>query len=169
MIKRAIYPGTFDPVTLGHLDIVRRGLELFQELIIGIAENPKKKPLFTIEERKEMFEKSLEEVGLAGRVKVKTFNTLLVEFAKKEGAVAILRGIRIISDMDHEFTMASLNRKLYPEIETVFLMPSDEYAYLSSSAVREIAFYGGDVSPFVTSFVEKKLKEKMEQIKRGAL
>jgi pantetheine-phosphate adenylyltransferase len=169
MIKRAIYPGTFDPVTLGHLDIVRRGLELFQELIIGIAENPKKKPLFTIEERKEMFEKSPEEVGLAGRVKVKTFNTLLVEFAKKEGAVAILRGIRIISDMDHEFTMASLNRKLYPEIETVFLMPSDEYAYLSSSAVREIAFYGGDVSPFVTSFVEKKLKEKMEQIKRGAL
>jgi pantetheine-phosphate adenylyltransferase len=169
MIKKAIYPGTFDPVTLGHLDIVKRGLELFPELIIGIAENPKKKPLFTIEERKEMFEKSLEEIGLSGKVEVKTFNTLLVEFAKKEGAVAILRGIRIISDMDHEFTMASLNRKLYPEIETVFLMPSDEYAYLSSSAVREIAFYGGDVSPFVTRFVEKKLKEKMEQLKRGAL
>jgi pantetheine-phosphate adenylyltransferase len=168
-MRRAIYPGTFDPVTLGHLDIVKRGLELFPELIIGIAENPKKKPLFTIEERKEMFEKSLEEIGLSGKVEVKTFNTLLVEFAKKEGAVAILRGIRIISDMDHEFTMASLNRKLYPEIETVFLMPSDEYAYLSSSAVREIAFYGGDVSPFVTRFVEKKLKEKMEQLKRGAL
>ena len=169
MIKKAIYPGTYDPVTLGHLDIVKRGLELFPELIIGIAENPKKKPLFTIEERKEMFEKSLEEIGLSGKVEVKTFNTLLVEFAKKEGAVAILRGIRIISDMDHEFTMASLNRKLYPEIETVFLMPSDEYAYLSSSAVREIAFYGGDVSPFVTRFVEKKLKEKMEQLRRGAL
>jgi pantetheine-phosphate adenylyltransferase len=165
MIKKAIYPGTFDPVTLGHLDIVKRGIEIFQELIIGIAENPKKKPLFSLEERKEMFEESLKEIGLYDKVKVKTFNSLLVEFAKKEGAVAILRGIRIISDMDHEFTMASLNRKLYPEIETVFLMPSDEYAYLSSSAVREIAFYGGNVSQFVTKFVERKLKEKIARIK----
>jgi pantetheine-phosphate adenylyltransferase len=165
MIKKAIYPGTFDPVTLGHLDIVKRGIEIFQELIIGIAENPKKKPLFSLEERKEMFEESLKEMGLYSKVKVKTFNSLLVEFAKEEGAVAILRGIRIISDMDHEFTMASINRKLYPEIETVFLMPSDEYAYLSSSVVREIAFYGGDVSQFVTEFVEKKLKEKIAQIR----
>lgn len=165
MIKKAIYPGTFDPVTLGHLDIVKRGVEIFQELIIGIAENPKKKPLFSLEERKEMFEESLKEIGLYNKVKVKTFSSLLVEFAKKEGAVAILRGIRIISDMDHEFTMASINRKLYPEIETVFLMPSDEYAYLSSSAVREIAFYGGDVSQFVTEFVERKLKEKIAKIK----
>ena len=165
MIKKAIYPGTFDPVTLGHLDIVKRGIEIFQELIIGIAENPKKKPLFSLEERKEMFEESLKEMGLYSKVKVKTFNSLLVEFAKEEGAVAILRGIRIISDMDHEFTMASINRKLYPEIETVFLMPSDEYAYLSSSAVREIAFYGGDVSQFVTEFVERKLKEKIAKIK----
>ncbi|ADY73395.1 Phosphopantetheine adenylyltransferase [Desulfurobacterium thermolithotrophum DSM 11699] len=167
MIKKAIYPGTFDPVTLGHIDIVRRGIELFQELIIGIAENPKKEPLFTLEERKKMFEESLKEVGLYEKVKVKTFNSLLVEFAKKEGAVAILRGIRIISDMDHEFTMASINRKLYPEIETVFLMPSDEYAYLSSSAVREIAFYGGDVSQFVTKCVETKLKEKIELFRKG--
>ncbi|GAB6077078.1 pantetheine-phosphate adenylyltransferase [Desulfurobacterium crinifex] len=166
MIKKAIYPGTFDPVTLGHLDIVKRGVEIFQELIIGIAENPKKKPLFSLEERKEMFEESLKEIGLYNKVKVKTFSSLLVEFAKKEGAVAILRGIRIISDMDHEFTMASINRKLYPEIETVFLMPSDEYAYLSSSAVREIAFYGGDVSQFVTEFVERKLKEKIAKIKK---
>ncbi len=165
MIKKAIYPGTFDPVTLGHLDIVKRGIEIFQELIIGIAENPKKKPLFSLEERKEMFEESLKEMGLYSKVKVKTFNSLLVEFAKEEGAVAILRGIRIISDMDHEFTMASINRKLYPEIETVFLMPSDEYAYLSSSVVREIAFYGGDVSQFVTEFVERKLKEKIARIK----
>ena len=165
MIKKAIYPGTFDPVTLGHLDIVKRGMEIFQELIIGIAENPKKKPLFSLEERKEMFEESLKEMGLYSKVKVKTFNSLLVEFAKEEGAVAILRGIRIISDMDHEFTMASINRKLYPEIETVFLMPSDEYAYLSSSVVREIAFYGGDVSQFVTVFVERKLKEKIAQIR----
>jgi len=163
LIKRAIYPGTFDPVTLGHLDIVRRGLELFPELIIGIAENPKKRPLFTLEERKKMFEESLKEVGLSGKVEVKTFNSLLVEFAKKEGAVAILRGIRIVSDMDHEFTMASLNRKLYPEIETIFLMPSEEYAYLSSSAVREIAFYGGDVSQFVTDFVKKRLEEKFKK------
>ena len=161
MIRKAIYPGTFDPVTFGHLDIVKRGMEIFQELIIGIAQNPKKKLLFSLEERKKMFEESLKEIGLYSKVKVKTFNSLLVEFAKKEGAVAILRGIRIISDMDHEFTMASINRKLYPEIETVFLMPSDEYAYLSSSVVREIAFYGGDVSRFVTEFVEKKLKEKI--------
>ena len=168
MIKKAIYPGTFDPVTLGHLDIVKRGIEIFQELIIGIAENPKKKPLFSLEERKEMFEESLKEIGLYSKVKVKTFNSLLVEFAKKEGAVAILRGIRIISDMDHEFTMASINRKLYPEIETVFLMPSDEYAYLSSSVVREIAFYGGNDSQFVTKFVERKLKEKIARMK-GAI
>jgi len=161
MIRRAIYPGTFDPVTLGHLDIVKRGLEIFPELIVGIAENPKKKPMFTIEERKEMFEESLKEIGLNGRVKVKTFNSLLVEFAKQEKAVAIIRGIRIISDMDHEFTMASINRKLYPEIETVFLMPSDEFAYLSSSVVRELAFYGGDVDQFVTECVKEKLLEKM--------
>jgi pantetheine-phosphate adenylyltransferase len=162
LIKKAIYPGTFDPVTLGHIDIVRRGLELFPELIVGIAENPKKRPIFSIEERREMFVESLKEVGLFEKVKVKTFNSLLVEFAKREGAVAILRGIRIVSDMDHEFTMASLNRKLYPEIETVFLMPSEEYAYLSSSAVREIASYGGDISQFVTRYVEKKLKEKFK-------
>jgi pantetheine-phosphate adenylyltransferase len=162
VIKKAIYPGTFDPVTLGHIDIVKRGLELFPELIVGIAENPKKRPLFSVEERKEMFVESLKECGLNGKVKVKTFNSLLVEFAKREGAVAILRGIRIVSDMDHEFTMASLNRKLYPEIETVFLMPSEEFAYLSSSAVKEIAYYGGDVSQFVTSFVEKRLKEKFK-------
>ncbi|WP_456396661.1 pantetheine-phosphate adenylyltransferase [Desulfurobacterium sp.] len=161
MIRRAIYPGTFDPVTLGHLDIVKRGLEIFPELIVGIAENPKKKPMFTIEERKEMFEESLKEIGLNGRVKVKTFNSLLVEFAKQEEAVAIIRGIRIISDMDHEFTMASINRKLYPEIETVFLMPSDDFAYLSSSVVRELAFYGGDVDQFVTKCVKEKLLEKM--------
>jgi len=162
LIKKAIYPGTFDPVTLGHIDIVRRGLELFPELIVGIAENPKKRPIFSIEERREMFVESLKEVGLFEKVKVKTFNSLLVEFAKKEGAVAILRGIRIVSDMDHEFTMASLNRKLYPEVETVFLMPSEEYAYLSSSAVREIASYGGNISQFVTRYVEKKLKEKFK-------
>ncbi|WP_457569522.1 pantetheine-phosphate adenylyltransferase [Desulfurobacterium sp.] len=161
MIRRAIYPGTFDPVTLGHLDIVKRGLEIFPELVIGIAENPRKKPLFSIEERKEMFIESLKEVGINGRVKVKTFNSLLVEFAKRENAVAIIRGIRIISDMDHEFTMASINRKLYPEIETVFLMPSDDFAYLSSSVVRELAFYGGDVEQFVTPFVKQKLLEKM--------
>ncbi|WP_297444937.1 pantetheine-phosphate adenylyltransferase [Desulfurobacterium sp.] len=161
MIRKAIYPGTFDPVTRGHLDIVKRGLEIFPELVIGIAENPRKKPLFSIEERKEMFIESLKETGINGRVKVKTFNSLLVEFAKQENAVAIIRGIRIISDMDHEFTMASINRKLYPEIETVFLMPSDDYAYLSSSVVRELAFYGGDVEQFVTPFVKQKLLEKM--------
>ncbi|OMH40970.1 pantetheine-phosphate adenylyltransferase [Desulfurobacterium indicum] len=160
-MRRAIYPGTFDPVTLGHLDIVKRGLEIFPELVIGIAENPRKKPLFSIEERKEMFIESLKEIGINGRVKVKTFNSLLVEFAKQEEAIAIIRGIRIISDMDHEFTMASINRKLYPEIETVFLMPSDDYAYLSSSVVRELAFYGGDVEQFVTPFVKQKLLEKM--------
>ncbi|WP_457567235.1 pantetheine-phosphate adenylyltransferase [Desulfurobacterium sp.] len=161
MIRKAIYPGTFDPVTLGHLDIVKRGLEIFPELVIGIAENPRKKPLFSVKERKEMFVESLKEAGINGRVKVKTFNSLLVEFAKRENAIAIIRGIRIISDMDHEFTMASINRKLYPEIETVFLMPSDDFAYLSSSVVRELAFYGGDVEQFVTPFVKKKLLEKM--------
>ncbi len=160
MIKRAIYPGTFDPVTYGHLDIVRRGIEIFQELIVGIAENPLKEPFFSAEERREMFEESLKHVGLFDRVEVKTFNSLLVEFAKRENAVAIVRGIRVVSDMDHEFKMAYVNRKLYPEIETVFLMPSDEYAYLSSSTVREIAFYGGNIDCFVTPFVAEKVRER---------
>jgi pantetheine-phosphate adenylyltransferase len=163
MIKRAIYPGTFDPVTYGHLDIVRRGIEIFQELIIGIAENPLKKPFFSSDERKEMFEESLKYVGLIDRVEVKTFNSLLVEFAKRENAVAIIRGIRVVSDMDHEFRMAYVNRKLYPEIETVFLMPSDEYAYLSSSVVREIAFYGGSIDCFVTPFVAERVREKFRK------
>ncbi len=160
MLKKAIYPGTFDPVTLGHLDVVKRATEIFPEVIVGIAENPLKKPFFNAQERLQMFVESLKEVGVRG-VKVKIFNSLLVEFAKAEGAKVIVRGIRVVSDMDHEFRMAFINRKLYPEIETIFLMPSEEFAYLSSSVVREIAFYGGNFDCFVTNYVAEKIREKI--------
>jgi len=157
MSKTAIYPGTFDPITNGHIDIIERGLVIFDYLIIAVALNPKKAPLFNIEERIEMIEESL---GRHPKVSVETFNGLLVEEAERRKARVILRGLRAVSDFEYEFQMALMNRKLNNKIETVFMMTGEAYSYLSSSVVKEIAGLGGQVDGLVPKIVSARLKEK---------
>lgn len=155
----AVYPGTFDPITNGHIDLVERSLRTFDEVIIALAHNPRKTPLFTIEERIEMIKTAVK--GLRN-VKVDIFNGLLVDYAKKKKANAIIRGLRAVSDFEFEFQMALMNRRLDNKIETVFLMPSEEYSYLTSSIIKEIAAFKGSVKGFVPKIVEDKLKERFE-------
>lgn len=143
---RAIYPGSFDPVTLGHLDIIKRSAEKVDELIIGVLNNNTKNPLFTVEERVEML---IELTNDYENVKVEAFSGLSVEFVKKKNANVIIRGLRAISDFDYELQMAQTNRKLYPEADTMFLTTSLEYAYLSSTTVKEVAYFNGDITGFV--------------------
>ncbi|MEK6678584.1 MAG: pantetheine-phosphate adenylyltransferase [Nitrospirota bacterium] len=153
----AVYPGTFDPITNGHIDLVERSLGIFDEVIIALAPNPKKIPLFTIEERIEMIKAATK--GLEN-VKTDVFNGLLVNYAKKKKAKAIIRGLRAVSDFEYEFQMALMNRRLDSRIETVFLMPSEEYSYLTSTIIKEIAAFKGSVKGLVPKIVEDKLKEK---------
>ena len=153
----AVYPGTFDPITNGHIDLVERSLGIFDEVIIALAPNPKKMPLFTIEERIEMIKAATK--GLEN-VKTDVFNGLLVNYAKKKKAKAIIRGLRAVSDFEYEFQMALMNRRLDSRIETVFLMPSEEYSYLTSTIIKEIAAFKGSVKGLVPKIVEDKLKEK---------
>lgn len=153
----AVYPGTFDPITNGHIDLVERSLGIFDEVIIALAPNPKKIPLFTIEERIEMIKAATK--GLEN-VKTDVFNGLLVNYAKKKKAKAIIRGLRAVSDFEYEFQMALMNRRLDSRIETVFLMPSEEYSYLTSTIIKEIAAFKGSVKGLVPKIVENKLKEK---------
>lgn len=157
MSRIAIYPGTFDPITNGHVDIIERGLTVFDHLIIAIALNPKKTPLFNIDERIEMIEESL---GRHPKVTVETFSGLLVEEAERRKARVILRGLRAVSDFEYEFQMDLMNRKLNGRIETVFMMTGEAYSYLSSSVVREIASLGGSVEGLVPKIVAERLKEK---------
>ncbi|MBI4745768.1 MAG: pantetheine-phosphate adenylyltransferase [Deltaproteobacteria bacterium] len=156
MSKTAIYPGTFDPITNGHIDIIERGLAIFDRLIIAVALNPKKAPLFNIEERIEMIEESL---GRHPKVSVETFSGLLVEEAERRKARVILRGLRAVSDFEYEFQMALMNRNLNNKIETVFMMTGEAYSYLSSSVVKEIASLGGTVDGLVPKIVSARLKE----------
>lgn len=156
-MKIVIYPGTFDPITNGHLDIIYRALTLFDKVIIGILLNTNKKPLFTTEERLEMIEKSIEGIK---NIEVKTFDGLLVNFADEMKASAIIRGLRQVSDFEYEFQMALMNRKLNENISTVFLMPNEKYTYLNSSLIKELARFKADVSDFVPEIVNRKLKEK---------
>ncbi len=156
MSKTAIYPGTFDPITNGHIDIIERGLAIFDRLIIAVALNPKKAPLFNIEERIEMIEESL---GRHPKVSVETFSGLLVEEAERRKARVILRGLRAVSDFEYEFQMALMNRNLNKKIETVFMMTGEAYSYLSSSVVKEIASLGGTVDGLVPNIVSARLKE----------
>jgi len=156
-MKRAIYPGTFDPFTNGHLDIVQRATALFDKIIVTIAKNSSKDPLFTTEERIDMIRES---TAYLQSVQVDSFEGLLVNYAKQKNANVVIRGLRMISDFEYEFQMALMNRKIADDIETVFLMPDERYTYLSSSIVREIAQLGGDCSPFVPLHIEKRLKEK---------
>lgn len=157
MSKTAIYPGTFDPITNGHVDIIERGLTIFDHLIIAIALNPKKTPLFNIDERIEMIEESL---GRHPKVTVETFSGLLVEEAERRKARVILRGLRAVSDFEYEFQMDLMNRKLNGRIETVFMMTGEAYSYLSSSVIKEIASLGGSVDGLVPKIVAARLKEK---------
>ncbi len=160
--KIAVYPGTFDPITYGHLDLIKRALRLFDRLIVAIGENPAKKPLFTMKERKEMVIESLKELKDRDgeRVIVESFSGLLVDFAEAHGACAIVRGLRAVSDFEYEFQMALMNRKLNRRIDTVFLMPGFRWIYISSTIIKEAALFGGDISGLVPPIVEQKLKEK---------
>lgn len=159
-IKRAIYPGTFDPVTNGHLDLIKRALNLFDYLIVAIGENPVKKPLFTVEERIYMIKEAIKEIPEYHRIEVDSFSGLLVDFAKKKSASIIIRGLRAVSDFEYEMQLALMNRKLSNSIDTIFLMPSLRWIFLSSSIVKEAAQFGGNVEDLVPPVVFQKLKEK---------
>jgi len=156
----AVYPGTFDPVTSGHIDLVERSLRIFDEVIIAIAANPKKSPLFSLEERIAMF---LQVTGKYRNITIEGFDGLLVDYVKKKKAVAIIRGLRAVSDFEYEMQMALMNRRLDNAIETVFMMPSEEYSFITSTIVKEAASYGGDVSSLVPLAVVEKLKQKFRK------
>ena len=158
MSVRALYPGTFDPPTNGHVDLIQRGAKLFEHLTVGILNNPVKNPLFTVEERVEMLK---EATSALDNVSIATFDGLMVDFARMQGAMAVLRGIRAISDYEHEFQMALMNRRLAPEIETVFLQPAGRYSFVSSRMVKEVFSFGGDVTGLVPPNVLKRLRARI--------
>ena len=153
----AVYPGTFDPVTNGHIDLVERSRRIFDEVIVAIAENPKKTPLFSLPERIDMFKTV---IAPNDHVVIEGFDGLLVEYIRKKNAVAIIRGLRAVSDFEYEMQMALMNRRLDNEIETVFMMPSETYSFITSTIVKEAASYGGDISSLVPQFVVEKLRKK---------
>lgn len=155
----AIYPGSFDPVTYGHIDIAQRALSVADKLIIAVLNNSEKTPLFSVEERVKMLQDTVGEMNPA--VEIEAFSGLTVEFARQKNAHLIIRGLRAVTDFEHELQMAQINYKLYPDLETTFLMANIKYAFLSSSVVKEIAAYGGDISHFVPPLVEQRLREKL--------
>lgn len=158
--KKALYPGSFDPITNGHMDIILRGLKIFDKILIAVLENPKKEPYFTTKERVAMIQEIF--VG-RGDIEVKSFKGLLVDFARDNDSPIVIRGLRAISDFEYEFQMGLMNRKLDPAVETFFLMPNLTYSYLSSSLVKEVFFLGGSVKDLVPPSVEKKLREKSKK------
>ncbi|NQZ54024.1 MAG: pantetheine-phosphate adenylyltransferase [Piscirickettsiaceae bacterium] len=158
MTTTAIYPGTFDPITIGHVDIVARASKIFDRVIVAIAINPNKAPTFSLNERVDLATQSLQGIE---NIKVCGFEGLLVDVAKQQQADVIIRGLRAVSDFEHEFQLASMNRKMEPDVETLFLTPAEQYSYISSSLVREIASLGGDVSEFVAPCVVQALKSKL--------
>jgi len=159
MSVKALYPGTFDPPTNGHLDLIQRGSKLFEHLTVAVLNNPGKNPLFSVQERVEMLRESTAAIG---NVSVATFDGLMVDFARQLGATAVLRGIRAISDYEHEFQMALMNRRLAPEIETVFLQPAGRYSFVSSRMLKEVAAFGGDVTGLVPPNVVKRLRARIK-------
>ena len=159
MKRKALYPGTFDPVTNGHFDIIQRSVEIFDHVIVGVAHNQRKSPLFSVDERVEMLREVTQPFD---SLEVASFDGLVTQFAQKYGADVILRGLRAVSDFEYELQMALTNRKLADDIETVFLMPSAQYSFLSSSVVKEIARLGGDITCFVPKYVERQLQKKFQ-------
>jgi pantetheine-phosphate adenylyltransferase len=161
MTVKALYPGTFDPPTNGHIDLIQRGAKLFSHLTVGVLNNPGKDPLFSVSERVEMLE---EVTGQLENVSVATFDGLMVDFARQQDCAAVLRGIRAISDYEYEFQMALMNRRLAPSIETVFLQPAGRYSFVSSRMLKEVFSFGGDVSGLLPPNVLKRLRERIGQI-----
>ena len=159
-MKRAIYPGTFDPVTFGHIDVIKRSSVMFDELIVGVLNNVNKSPLFSVEERVDMIRYVTQGIP---NVSVTKFNGLLIDFAKDQKANFIIRGLRAVTDFEYELQMSQTNRIMSPEVDTIFLTTSLEYSYLSSSTVREVAGFGGDISHFVPAEIEKRVKAKIGQ------
>ncbi|SHI20996.1 pantetheine-phosphate adenylyltransferase [Ferrimonas marina] len=158
MSQRAIYPGTFDPLTNGHLDLIIRAARMFDTVVVGVAASSSKKPLFTLEERVALIQQVTAEVG---NVEVVGFSGLLVDFAKQQQARVLVRGLRAVSDFEYEFQLANMNRRLYPELESVFLTPAEENAFISSSLVKEVALHGGEVTGFLPAPVVPALMAKL--------
>jgi len=157
---KVVYPGTFDPITRGHEDIVRRAAGMFSEVILAVAQNPGKKPFFSLDERVELAANTLSDCP---NVKVVGFSGLLMRFVQEQGARVVIRGLRAVSDFEYEFQLAGMNRKLFPEFETLFLTPAEQYMFISASLVREVALLGGDVSKFVSPLVQQKIAEKIKE------
>ena len=155
-----IYPGTFDPITNGHVDLTERASRLFGRVVVAIAYSEKKTPLFSLEQRIELCEQSLAHLD---NVEVMGFNNLLIDFAKSQGSRCVLRGLRAVADFEYEFQLANMNRAMYPEFESIFLTPSEHLSYISSSLVREIAAMGGDITPFVPERVDRALAERFSE------
>ena len=162
-MKIAVYPGTFDPVTLGHLDIIRRGAHLVDKLVIGVTTNPSKEPMFSVAERLQMARREI--VGIPGNIDVVEFDSLLMDFAEAQGAAAILRGLRAVADFEYEYQMAGMNQQLNDRIETVFLMADVSLQPIASKLVKEIARYGGDIGKFVTPAVAADVARHLAQAK----
>jgi pantetheine-phosphate adenylyltransferase len=156
--RTAIYPGSFDPLTNGHLAIIQRGLKVFDRLVVAVANNPEKRPLFDAAERKAMISDA---IGEDARVEVDSFDTLLVDYVRRKGIHTVLRGLRAVSDFEFEFQIANMNRHLLPDLETVFVMTGEDYFFVSARLVREVATFGGDVSAFVPSNVLEALRRKL--------
>jgi len=161
-MKIGIYPGTFDPITHGHTDIITRSLRVFDKVVVAVAPNPSKHPLFNLAERLEMVKLVMSDLG---QVEVTAFEGLLVHYVERSGAHAIIRGLRAISDFEHEFQMALINRRLAEQVETVFLMPSEEYSYLSSTIIKDVANHGGQLTDFLHPEIARRLKERIRSLK----
>lgn len=170
MIRTGVYPGSFDPITLGHMDIIRRAAHLVDRLVIGVTTNASKLPMFTLEERLVMVKRETDglcaELGVSCEMDVVSFDSLLMHFAEREGASIIIRGLRAVADFEYEYQMAGMNQQLNDEIETVFLMADVSLQPIASRLVKEIAIYGGDIAPFVTPSIAEQVKERVEWIGR---